>query len=55
MEADVWRGLPLPPKGIQYWQDAADETGVELYLGSGGAHVRRVDPATGKKLEQLYP
>jgi hypothetical protein len=55
VEADVWRGLPLPPKGIQFWQDAADATDVELYLGSGGAHVRRVDPATGRKVEQLYP
>jgi hypothetical protein len=55
IEADVWRGLPLPPKGIQYWQDATDEPGVELYLNSAGARIRRYDQATGKKLEQIYP
>jgi hypothetical protein len=55
VEADAWRGLPLPPRGIRLWQDASDAPDVEFYMGRDGAHVRRVDPATGRKLEQLYP
>jgi hypothetical protein len=54
VEADVWRGLPLPPR-IQFWKSAADAPDVELYLNDEGAHIRRVDPATGRKLEQLFP
>jgi hypothetical protein len=55
VEADVWRGLPLPPKGVQFWKDASDEPGVEFYLNRDGARIRRYDRATGEKLEQLYP
>jgi hypothetical protein len=54
VEADAWRGMPLPPT-MQYWKDATDAPGVELYLNSDGARIRRYDPATGRKLEQLYP
>jgi hypothetical protein len=54
VEADVWRGMPLPPP-IQYWKTAVDDPTVELYVSTEGAHVRRVDPATGRKLEVLYP
>ena len=55
VEADAWRGLPLPPKGFRVWTPAADDPGepdVEGYLSSEGAHIRRVDPVMDKKLEQ---
>jgi hypothetical protein len=55
IEADVWRGLPLPPKGLQLWQDADDAPDIELFLSHKGARVRRVDPATGRELEVLPP
>lgn len=55
IEAEVWRGLPLPPRGIRLWQDATDDPSVELYMDRNGAHVRRVDPKTGRKLEHLFP
>lgn len=55
VEADVWRGVPLPPS-FQFWSEqAADKDDVELYLGPGGANVRRFDPLTGAKVEQLFP
>ena len=53
IEADVWRGLPLPPQGVQFWQDATDAPDVELFISPKGARVRRVDPATGRELEVL--
>jgi hypothetical protein len=54
VEAEAWRGLPLPPRH-QVWIDAEDAPAVELYVNSKGAHVRRVDPATGRRLETLFP
>jgi hypothetical protein len=55
VEADVWRGLPLPPRGIRFWQNAGDDEGIEFYTDRNGAKVRRVDPATGRRLEHLFP
>jgi hypothetical protein len=55
VESDAWRGMPLPPRGVQLWTDATDVPNVELYVNSQGAHVRRVDPETGRKVEVLYP
>jgi hypothetical protein len=53
IEADIWRGVPLPPRDVQLWQTASDRRDVEMYLGPGGAHVRQVDPETGRKLREL--
>jgi hypothetical protein len=53
IEADVWRGLRLPPRRLQLWLDAADAPDVELFISPKGARVRRVDPATGAELEVL--
>lgn len=55
IETEAWRGIPLPPRAVQLWADATDAENVELYVGPSGAHIRRVDPETGKKLEHLYP
>jgi hypothetical protein len=53
--ADVWRGLRLPPRRLQLWQDADDAPDVELFISPKGARVRRVDPDTGRELEVLPP
>lgn len=53
VEADAWRGMPLPPRDMQLWQDAADRSDIELWVGPEGAKVRQVDRETGRKLREL--
>lgn len=55
LEADAWRGQPLPPKAIQVWSDASDSPVTEFYMNRDGAHVREVDPETGRKIKELAP
>lgn len=55
LEADAWRGLPLPPRGLQIWTDASEThqgRHVEMYVNKDGAHVRTVNDE-GYKIKEL--
>lgn len=55
LEADAWRGLPLPPRGLQIWSDASDRPRTEFYLNRDGARIRQVDDKTGAKEAEFVP
>jgi hypothetical protein len=53
IEADVRRGVPLPPRDARLREDAGDAPDAEVFPPPEGARVRRIDRATWRETEGL--